>query len=632
MLFLWNTETTATSREVALEFYDDSARELKRFRINNYPPYFLAVHPLSKTEEEAVESLHGNVELVKKQNLFTETTMQMAKVTAWTPAFLKKLMKQFDNVWESEVDHGRSFIYDETLVFGAPYVQQRGRFVRVSDLPPAVKRKFGRAFAGERERTPQKYTQIEEWFNLCHQPVPDVPNDLLGLKEHTGDTDERTYLAFLLARIANIPLPDAYASRRVSDWIKSIMYTHLRRNSILIPTSTELRRGHETHPVPGALTIEPEPGVYFTTVVCDFESLYPSCIDRYNLSYETVDCSHEECRGNRVPATEHHVCRKRRGFYAQLVGALKDLRIHWFKPLSSHGSQADEETRLAKAASRLLKLLTVSSYGVTVRIHGIACPPLAESITAFGRWALETTRDIAKQIGMHPIYGDTDSIFLDNPSPSQVQSLVETVKKRLSLDLAIQQQYTLCVLPKAKKAYFGIAEDGTPDLKGLTAVKSNAPSFIQQVFRDCVAVLSHVRTAQQYALAKRDILMLVEKAVKQLRDRRVKVEALTYSVKLYYDPQQRTASTMPQPYQCALQLIDAGEKISRGDIVHFVKVNPFNYKEKTFTVRPVEHVKSLAEINVEDYVRNLTTALGQTFEPMDLTLEKDMKLTNWFGA
>ncbi len=115
----------------------------------------------------------------------------------------------------------------------------------------------------------------------------------------------------MLSRIANIPLTEAYNSRHVSDWIKSIIYTHLRKNGILIPTSEELRRGKPTHRVAGALTVSPTPGTYFNTVVCDFESLYPSCIDSFNLSYETVDCSHEECRSNKIPDVNYHVCTKK---------------------------------------------------------------------------------------------------------------------------------------------------------------------------------------------------------------------------------------------------------------------------------------------------------------------------------
>ncbi len=632
MLFLWNVSFTDTSREVKLEFYDSSSGELQKFSVNDYRPYFFVAYPLSKDEEEVVASFEGETELVRKRILFTEEVMQLVKVKAWTPAFFKKLARQFGNVWESEIDYGRSYVYDSGLVFGAPYSQRGDDFIMVNDIQQDLRGKFESAFAQEKGATPAKYSQIEKWFNLCHKPVPSISMGLLGDKKRHEDAAEQVYLAFLLARIANIPVPEANTSRRVSDWIKSMIYTHLRKNNTLIPTSKELRRGHETHAVPGALTIKPEAGIYFNTVVCDFESLYPSCIDSYNLSYETVDCSHEECKTNKISEIEHHVCTKRKGFYSLLIGALKDLRIRWFKPLSNNASLSEEERRLAKAASRLIKLISVSSYGVTVRIHGVACPPLAESITGYGRWALQTTWEIAKQNGMHPTYGDTDSIFLDNPTPMQVQTLIDTVKKQLNLDLAIEKQYTLCVLPKAKKAYFGITLDGTPDLKGLTAIKSNAPRFIQQVFRDCVEVLSYVRNMEQYVWAKREIVAIVNEATKRLRERRVALEDLVYSVQLYYDPNERGigANIMPQPYQCALQLMDAGERLSRRDAVHFIKVKPFSYKGKTFTVRPVSHVKGLAEINVEDYIRNLTTALEQTFEPMDIKLEKEVKLTDWF--
>lgn len=633
MLYLWDVRNPSGNL-ILLQFYDSSAGEIKKFSISHYRPYFLAAYPLSKGEKDAMASFEGEVELIRKRNLFTDEWVQAAKVKAWTPMLLKKLVTRFGNTWESEIEYGRSYIYDNGLVFGAPYTLKEGKFVAVKNIQEDSRGEFYTAFAQERKTAPPKYPQIKEWFNLCHQPIPEIDVDLLDSKKKEGDATEQAYTAFLLARIANIPIPKAYTSRRVSDWIKSMIYTYLRRNDVLIPTSKELRRGYETHRVPGALTIEPKAGIYFNTVVCDFQSLYPSCIDSYNLSYETVDCPHEECRSNRVPGTEHHVCTRRKGFYSLLIGALKDLRIRWFKPLSNSVSVPEGERRLAEAASSLLKLISVASYGVTVRIHGAACPPLAESITAYGRWALETAWKTAEEYGMHPTYGDTDSIFLDTPSPSQVQALVDTVKKRLNLDLAIEKKYAICVLSKAKKAYFGIPEEGPPDLKGLTAIKSNAPKFFRHVFHNCVEILSHTRNKEQCVSAKKEIVAVVHNALKELRERRVNLEDLIYSVQLYHDPNQRTctANSNPQPYQCALQLIDAGQKLSRRDTVHFVKVKPFTYKGKTFTVKPVNHVKSLVEINVEDYARNLTTALEQTFDPMGIRLEKDTKLTDWFDG
>jgi hypothetical protein len=74
------------------------------------------------------------------------------------------------------------------------------------------------------------------------------------------------------------------------------------------------------------------------------------------------------------------------------------------------------------------------------------------------------------------------------------------------------------------------------------------------------------------------------------------------------------------------------EKVDRGNTMHFIKVKPFKYKGKTFTVKPVEHVKSSKEINVEDYIRKMTTALEQTFAPMGIKLEQkpETKISDWF--
>ena len=634
MLFLWNVNSTDKTREITLEFYDSSNGEIQRFSDMEYWPYFLSSYPLSKEELVAVSRVQGKVEPVRKQNLFTGEPQEMAKVEAVTPSFLKRLAKDFGDVWESEINYGRGYVYDKGLIFGAPYTLRDGNFVLMEEVDRDLEHNLQRTFEQERKNAPAKYAQIRRWFSICHQPVPHIDIDLLGITERVNDTGEQVYLAFMLSRLANMPVPDVHKNRKVSYWIKSMIYTYLRQNNILIPTSRELRRGIDIHRVPGALTLEPKEGVYFNTIVCDFESLYPSCIDSFNLSYETLNCIHEECKTNKISEVDHHVCTRRKGFYSLLIGALKDLRIRWFKPLANNTSIPEDKRRLAKAASKLLKLITVSSYGVTVRIHGLACPPLAESITGYGRWALRRTWKISKEKGMKPIYGDTDSIFLDNPTSMQVRSLISMVKEQLNLDLAIERHYRICVLSKAKKAYFGILNDGAADLKGLTAIKSNAPKFIQRVFRDCVKVLSNVNNITQYNQARREIGTVVQKGIHELRGRKVVLEDLAYSVQLYYDPNERTSKTtlMPQPYQCAMQLIDQGKKLNRRDIVRFVKVKPFNYKGKTFTVKPLDHVKNLVDINVEDYIRNLTTALEQTLEPMGITLEdeKEMKLTEWF--
>ena len=628
---LYLIDAKAEGNVVKLRFYDSLEDEMVEFRDDTYKSYLLIPYPLSKHDEETVRNFQGEIEVVKKHDLFTDEVKEFAKVKFLSPFLIRKAAGKFEKFWENEIEFAQSYAYDHSLIFGALHVQKDNGFTPVLSFPEKLRDRFESAFGSAKSFDMLKYSQLEHWFTLLHQPVPQIRTDFLGIGDEIDP--ERYYFAFMLSRIVNLPVPEAYTSRSVSDWLKSMIYTYLRRNGVLIPTSKELRKGYEPHVVPGALTVTPKSGVYFNTVVTDFESLYPSCIDSYNLSYETVDCNHEACRNNRVSEVGHHICTERRGFLSILIGALKDLRIHWFKPLSKSSNISAKAKQQAEALAGLLKLITVSSYGVTVRIHGLACPPLAECITGYGRYALKTTWKIAEKNGLHPVYGDTDSIFLENASLEKVERLIKTVKEKLKLDLAVEKRYSVCVLPKAKKAYFGIFEDGTADLKGLTAIKSNSPNFIQNVFQNCVKELSHVRNAQEYELAKTRIVKVVQRAIRDLRNGKVELKDLVYSVKLYHDPVEKLRSkVLPQPYQCVAQLIVAGKVVKRRDTVAFIKVKPFDFKGRRFTVKPVEHVRGVSEINVEDYIRNLTTALNQTFEPMNIKFEaeKEMKISDWF--
>jgi len=619
---------------VKLRFYDAATKEIQEVRDNEYRPYFLVPHPLSEKDQYTVERLLARVSKVKKRDLFADKMRTMAKVEIKNPTIIQKTSKRFESAWENEIEFSRCYVYDRSLIFGSSYQPKDTDLVAVSGVPEEKSTEFERKFAELKKTDPLKHGLLKGFFDLCYQPIPDIDPENLGIPQKTER--ERYCLTFMIARIANLPVPEAYSRRRVSEWIKSMIYTYLRRNNTLIPTSKELRRGSELkRSVPGALTITPKSGTYFNTIVTDFESLYPSCIDSYNLSYETVDCEHEECKKNTVPETDHYVCTKKRGFYSALVGALKDLRVHWFKPLLRDASISAEERLLAKILAELLKLMTVSSYGVTVRIHGLASTPLAESITGYGRYALQTTWDLADDNGLRPIYGDTDSIFLDGAPKEKVEWLMKTVKNKLRLDLAVEKQYSLCVLSEAKKAYFGILKGGAPDIKGLTVIKSNSPRFFLKTFRHCVKMLRHVKNAADYALAKERMVTVVQNAMTALRQREVGLEDLVYSVKLWFDPREKAREeTLHQPYQCAVQLIDSGKEVSKGATVSFIKVTPFTYKGKRFTVKPTANVKSVLEVNVEDYIRNLRTALNQTFGPMNIEFEAkaDMNLSKWLGS
>jgi DNA polymerase elongation subunit (family B) len=361
-LYLLDVALTETNK-VKLKFLDTNG-EIKEFVDDNYQPYFLAASPLAEEEKRVITYFSGETETVEKADLFTGETKVLEKISWPNPKIALKAAGSFRQPWESEVDFLKSYVYDKGLIFGA--LHSGNSLQSIFDGSKELKEKFEQRFKEVKEKDVLKYNQISYWLNLLLQPIPNLNPEFFGVKEVDR---EKVYATWMLSRIANIPLVEAFSSRRVSEWIKSMIYTYLRKNRIIIPTPEELRRGKPTHRVVGALTVAPTPGVYFGTVVCDFESLYPSCIDSFNLSYETVDCIHPECRSNKIPDVDYHVCTKRRGFYSILVGALKELRIRLFKPNSKDSSLSEEERKIAGTAARLLKLLTVSSTSVRRVTH-----------------------------------------------------------------------------------------------------------------------------------------------------------------------------------------------------------------------------------------------------------------------
>ena len=624
IFYLLDAAVSEKEQGIKMTFFNPPENKWKEVLDTEYRPYFFIPYPITEDDAKVIQELKLRTKFVEKTDLFSRQTIELTRVELGDLSDPLQASKKFSKSWEKDVSIVSSYMYDKNLVFGAQYRIKGKEIMPLAGVSQEDLRDFRKSFSEIRRTDPEKYKLAKGLFVLCSQSVPEVNLERLGIRNKVDSKE--LYSMFMLARLANISIPSTYCARQVSVWIKSILHNYLRKNNILIPTAKELRRGEEAHSVKGALTLTPEPGVHLNTVVVDFDSMYPSLIDSYNLSHETIDCADEECQSNKIPGLDHCVCTKRRGVYSILIGSLKDLRIHWFKPRSKDKALTAKKRSLAESTSQLLKLILVSSYGVVIRIHGISRSSLGESITAYGRYSLKSAYKIAKEKGLHPIYGDTDSLFLEDPSEKEIKWLIKTVKKRLKLDLSIEVRYTICVLPAASKAYFGIKKDGTYDIKGLTAIKSNSSDFVRKVFENCVKVLTNVRNKSELPKAKRKIDAIVQNAIENLIAGEIPMEDLEYSVVIHDDPREKlNGNSIHQPYQCAIQLLDSGQKVKRGDEIHFVKVNPFLYQGRRFTVKPTEYVRKFSEINVMDYIRNLRTALNQTCKPMNITFSDQSK-------
>ncbi len=439
----------------------------------------------------------------------------------------------------------------------------------------------------------------------------------------TFDGEVVMKLITALSRISYLPMEDM-TRQGVSGWIRSMMFKEHRDRGYLIPRPDDIKNskgGTSTTAIikgkkyKGGMVVDPVPGVHFNVAVLDFASLYPSIMKTWNLGYETILCNHPECRNNKVPDTDHWVCKQRKAMESQLIGSLRDLRIKWYKPRSKDKTLSTNQLSWYQVVQSALKVVLNASYGVFgADRFSLYCPPLAESVAAVGRYSITNTIGEAKRLGIEVFYGDTDSIFLGTPSHIKLEELIQWSKEKLGMELEVDKTYRYVALSNRKKNYLGVQEDSRVDIKGLTGKKRHIPEFLKMTFASLVAILGQVKSPPDFDQARTKIRDLVRESYGKLRARKYSLDELAFNMMIGKSVGGYTKNT-PQHVKAAQQLTRTGADIKAGDLVSFVKVS-------TGTgVKPVK-LANLQEIDVTKYTEYIRSTFEQVLDALDLDYEE----------
>jgi len=367
----------------------------------------------------------------------------------------------------------------------------------------------------------------------------------------------------------------------------------------------------------GAIVVDPTPGVYFNVAVMDFPSLYPSIIKVWNLGYQSILCGHPECRSNTVPGTESWVCTKKRALESLLIGSLRDLRVQWYKNKAKDKTLPPELRSWYNVTQGALKVILNASYGVFgAETFDLYCPPVAEATAAIGRHSITQILKKAQELGIQVLYGDTDSLFLKNPSKQQIDELVRWTEHELKMGLDVDKVYRYAVFSSRKKNYLGVLEGGAVDVKGLTGKKKHIPIFIKKAFDRMKQRLAMVKTPADFENAKKDIADVVRDCHMKLKRREWEsLDDLAFHVVLGEDLEHYTKTT-PQHVKAAKMMKD----IRAGDLISFVKTTREPH------VKPVE-LATKNEIDVDKYIAYLHSTFDQVLDALGLDFEEIIGLT-----
>ena len=428
-------------------------------------------------------------------------------------------------------------------------------------------------------------------------------------------------LLIVISRIARMPIDDI-SRMGVSQWIRSLLYYEHRQNGILIPRRQELDNKSSNvineavikdKKFRGGLVVEPVEGIHFDVTVMDFASLYPSIIKVKNLSYETVRCSHDACKKNTIPQTNHWVCTKKNGLTSVLIGSLRDLRVNYYKNMAKKDTLTVEEKQLFTVVSQALKVILNASYGVMgAEIFPLYFLPAAEATTATGRHIIMDTIDKCKESGIDVLYGDTDSLFVKKPTSKQVEDIITKAKMDHNVELEIEKEYRYVVLSGRKKNYLGVTKNGKVDVKGLTGKKSHTPPFIKTLFYELLDILSEIKTAEEFKRAKNKISDKITECARKVQAKEIPLQDLAFNVMISKAPRDYT-KTVPQHIRAAKQL-ESIREIKKGDIISYVKI--LNKPG----VRPIEMARK-SEIDTSKYMEFMESTLDQLTSSMDLDFD-----------
>ncbi|XP_037414948.1 DNA polymerase alpha catalytic subunit-like isoform X2 [Triticum dicoccoides] len=323
----------------------------------------------------------------------------------------------------------------------------------------------------------------------------------------------------------------------------------------------------------GGLVLEPKKGLYDKYILLlDFNSLYPSIIQEFNICFTTVERSSDGNLPN-LPTS------KATGVLPELLKSLVERRRmvkSWLKTASGLKRQQFDIQQQA------LKLTANSMYGcLGFTSSRFFAKPLAELITLQGREILQNTVNLVQNnLNLEVIYGDTDSIMiytgLDDISKAKSiagKVIQEVNKKYRCLEIDLDGVYKRMLLLKKKKyAAIKVALDGSLreniERKGLDMVRRDWSLLSKEIGDFCLNQILSGGTCDDVVESIHNSLVQVQA---QMKSGQIELEKYIITKSLTKAPEDYPDAKNQPHVQVALRLKQNGfSGCSAGDTVPYI--------------------------------------------------------------
>jgi DNA polymerase alpha subunit A len=345
-------------------------------------------------------------------------------------------------------------------------------------------------------------------------------------------------------------------------------------------------RGRRKKPAySGGLVLEPKKGFYDKIVlVLDFNSLYPSIIQEYNLCFTTV----EHWRVNEHGVPEVPPTGRANGVLPRVLRTLVERR-RAVKGLLKNERDPIKAAQL-EIKQKAFKLVANSMYGcLGFGSSRFCCMPIAALITAQGRDILQRTVDLVQgSLSLNVIYGDTDSLFVytNTNDLREARDIGGRIKRDVNklyklLEIDLDHVFKSLLLLKKKK-YAALVDEGdgsAPHIesKGLDLVRRDWCDLSKDLGNIVLQEVMSGRSAE-------DIVDAIHGHLRQLSDdiraNRIPLQKFIINKGLTKNPADYPDAKNQPHVQVALAMLKAGKAVKSGDFVPYVicidQANPDN--------------------------------------------------------
>ncbi len=301
----------------------------------------------------------------------------------------------------------------------------------------------------------------------------------------------------------------------------------------------------------GGLTYLPRPGAHENVGELDFASMYPSLMDRYNISPETVNCAC--CRpGLPVPEIAAHTCLRRRGLVPDTIAPIL-LKRRLLKERQKAATEPEARERFRKRQTALKWLLVVSFGFLGYRNARFGRIEAHEAVTAWGREKLLSAKEIAEREGFVFLHGLTDAIWVKKggAAEEEYRGLSERITAETGMPIALEGVYKwLAFLPSKRNRsvavpnrFAGAFTDGEIKARGIALRRSDTPPLVAALQRELLERMAEAGGLSELRAMLPELRGRVDAAVSELRSGRIPIEGLAIARRLSKAPERYVANT-----------------------------------------------------------------------------------------